>query len=417
MARGQIISLTIVRQASASRLCHQCGVTMEPHAPEICARFLSEERELITECLRKHTTIRHCSECDAYLERSGTWIKAQSESKELSECCIKLLHLPYSVRVVNAEFIRTKPAQYSIRGNKLRLIVRLKILGQALEHSFVAEFLQLETLCGSCIGVLSNPDQWVASVQLRAQHVHRSGTSFLLERLIFVGHGDVFRAIKVNLVDQGMDFFFRKRSHSVKFVELLSKVAPVKSHTDKQLVSHDTYTNKYSHKFTFCVEIPPISEDDLICLPPNANVTRGNFGPIVICTNVANGISLLDPLTLRECYLDADMYWRVSFKPLLTSRQLVEYMVLDVETIDREWYEVRVSRLSDFGRNDKVFSVKTHLGRILKPGDQALGYDLYGANINEFELGKHEGLVLPEAILVDKSYKEMRRCREARVSS
>ncbi len=40
----------------------------------------------------------------------------------------------------------------------------------------------------------------------------------------------------------------------------------------------------------------------------------------------------------------------------------------------------QVARSSDFGRNDTVYYVRTHLGNILHPGDMALGYDLANAN-------------------------------------
>jgi nonsense-mediated mRNA decay protein 3 len=62
----------------------------------------------------------------------------------------------------------------------------------------------------------------------------------------------------------------------------------------------------------------------------------------------------------------------------------------------------------DFGKNDTIFSIRTHLGHLLNPGDYALGYDLYGANSNDGELEKHKGLILPDAVLIKKSYEEKR---------
>lgn len=68
--------------------------------------------------------------------------------------------------------------------------------------------------------------------------------------------------------------------------------------------------------------------------------------------------------------------------------------------------DAQVARLSDFGKNDTIFHIRTHLGHLLSPGDNALGYDLYGANLNDSELDKYRGLVLPEVILAKKSYEE-----------
>jgi nonsense-mediated mRNA decay protein 3 len=64
--------------------------------------------------------------------------------------------------------------------------------------------------------------------------------------------------------------------------------------------------------------------------------------------------------------------------------------------------------VSDFGKNDTMFYIKTHLGHILKPGDYAHGYDLHGANSNDMELNKYRDLAIPELILVKKSYEEKR---------
>ncbi|KAL3527424.1 hypothetical protein ACH5RR_012080 [Cinchona calisaya] len=124
----------------------------------------------------------------------------------------------------------------------------------------------------------------------------------------------------------------------------------------------------------------------------------------------------MDPFTLRHCFLDADQYWRASFKSLLSSRQLVEHIVLDVEPVSSETVvggsrytlaDAQVARVSDFGKNDTILSVRTHLGHLLSSGD-ALGYDLYAANSNDIELDKYKGLVVPDVVLIKKTYEEKR---------
>ncbi|KAJ8747136.1 hypothetical protein K2173_001693 [Erythroxylum novogranatense] len=389
----------MVPQTTGSVLCCKCGIRMQPNAANMCVKCLRSEVD-ITEGLPKHVMIIHCPECDSYLLPPKTWIKAQVESKELLTFCLnRLKSLSNKVRIVHAEFIWTEPHSKRI---KVRLRVQKEVLnGTILEQAYIVEY--------------ANPDQWVAAVQLR-QHVSHRRIFFYLEQLI-LKHDAAGRAIRIKQMDQGIDFFFGNRSHGVKFVEFLGKVSPIRSRHDKQLVSHDPKSNNYNYKYTFSVEISPVCREDLICLPPKVAVSLGNLGPIVICTKVTNSIALLDPLTLRYCFLDADQYWRSAFRSLLTSRQLVEYIVLDVEIISPEvnvggskyaLADAQVARLSDFGRNDTIFFIKTHLGHLLKPGDHALGYDLYGANSNDIELEKYKGLVLPEAILIKKSYEEKR---------
>ncbi|KAJ4833872.1 hypothetical protein Tsubulata_044403, partial [Turnera subulata] len=79
------------------------------------------------------------------------------------------------------------------------------------------------------------------------------------------------------------------------------------------------------------------------------------------------------------CVLNAHRYWGTPFKPLFTSRQLVEYIVLDVEPIafdnnsssnsKYKLADVHVARVSDFGRNDNIFYIRTHLGHYLNVGE------------------------------------------------
>ncbi len=78
--------------------------------------------------------------------------------------------------------------------------------------------------------------------------------------------------------------------------------------------------------------------------------------------------------------------------------------------------EAQVARESDFGRNDKVFYVKTHLGHLLNPGDLALGYDLSAAQLTglDFDAFINKGGSLPDVILVRKSYEEKRRKKRAK---
>eukprot|EP00262_Sarcandra_glabra_P005925 TRINITY_DN1787_c0_g1_i1.p1 TRINITY_DN1787_c0_g1~~TRINITY_DN1787_c0_g1_i1.p1 ORF type:complete len:514 (-),score=87.73 TRINITY_DN1787_c0_g1_i1:9-1550(-) len=401
-----------LQQTIGSVLCCMCGISMAPNAANMCIKCLRSQVD-ITEGLQKHLIIIHCPECETYLQPPKTWIKAQLESKELLTFCIKRLKNLNKVRLVHAEFIWTEPHSKRI---KVKLRVQKEVLnGAILEQAYIVEYVQHEHMCESCSRIQANPDQWVAAVQLR-QHIAHRRTFFYLEQLI-LRHDAAVRAIKIQQMDQGIDFFFGNRSHAVKFVEFLGNVVPIKSRNDKQLVSHDSKSNNYNYKYTFSVEICPICREDLICLPPKVAVSLGNLGPLVLCTRVSNCIMLLDPCTLRSAFMEANQYWRTPFKSLLSSRQIVEYIILDIEVQNSavnaggskfSLADAQVARVSDFGKNDMIFTIKTHLGHLLSPGDYAFGYDLYGANSNDLELDKYKGLILPDAILIKKSYEEKR---------
>ncbi|KAG4932600.1 60S ribosomal export protein NMD3 [Glycine soja] len=390
---AQESGMFMVNETIGSVLCCKCGIPMQPNAANMCVKCLRSEVD-ITEGLLKRLVLVHCPECESYLQPPRSWVKLQLESKEQLTFCLKKLQKNLNlnkVRLVHAEFIWTEPHSRRV---KVKVKVQKEVLnGAILEQSYPVEYVQQEHMCESCSRVQANPDQWVAAVQLR-QHVSHRHTFFYLEQLI-LKHGAAATAIRIKQMEQG-------------------KVAPLRSHHDKQLVSHDPKSNNYNYKYTFSVEISPICREDLICVPPRVAAGLGNIGPLVICTKVTNSIALLDPFTLRHCFIDADQYWRASFKSLLTSRQLVEYIVLDVETVSSEvtigdtkyrLADAQVARISDFGKNDTIFNIKTHLGHLLNPGDYALGYDLCGANSNDMELDKYKGHI-PEAILIKKSYEE-----------
>ncbi|KMT05339.1 hypothetical protein BVRB_7g174740 [Beta vulgaris subsp. vulgaris] len=412
-AMAQEAGMFVVHQTIGNVLCCKCGVPMQPNAANMCVRCLRSEVD-ITEGLLKQVTILFCPDCATYLQPPKTRIRAELESRELLTFCLKKLNLDKAkVTLVHAEFVWTEPHSKRI---KVKLRIQKEVLhGAVLEQPYMVEYVVHHQMCDYCSKIQANPDQWVAAVQLR-QHVSHRRTFFYLEQLI-LKHDAAVKAIRIQQMHHGIDFFFSNRSHGVKFLEFVGKVAPIKSRSDKELVSQDSKSNIYNYKHTFSVEICPICREDLVCLPPKVAANFGNLGPLVICTKVSNNIMLMDPNTLRYCFLDADQYWRFPFRCLLSSRQLVEYIVLDIDNVSAEvnvsgsryaLADAQVARVSDFGKNDTMFYVRTHLGHLLNPGDYALGYDVYGANPNDSELDKYKGLVLPEVILLKKSYEEKR---------
>ncbi len=63
----------------------------------------------------------------------------------------------------------------------------------------------------------------------------------------------------------------------------------------------------------------------------------------------------------------------------------------------------QVAKASDFGRNDRTFFVRTHLGHLLHAGDSAMGYDMSTSNVvnPDLEAAAEKGLSIPDVILVD----------------
>lgn len=414
-----------VQQTPGTVLCCLCGTSIAPNAANMCASCIRTNID-ITEGLQKQISVLFCKECGRYLQPPRAWIKAELESKELLTFCLKRIKNLTKVKLIDASFIWTEPHSKRL---KVKITIQKEVLhGAILQQSFVVEYTVEDHMCDACSRAAANPDQWVAVVQAR-QKVDHKRTFLFLEQLI-LKHGADSNTINIKQMHEGVDFYYANRSHALKFVDFMNSVVPVQFRNDKQLVSYDEHTNSYNYKFTFSVEICPICKEDLVCLPSKAFSALGNVGPLVLCTRVSNSIALLDPNTLRTVYLDANQYWRYAFRPLLSARQLVEYVVLDVEISGQNEYahsaaggkasrkfalaDVQVARMKDFGKNDTMFTVRTHLGHLLRPGDYALGYDLYGANLNSEDLEKYRSLSIPEVILVRKSYENKRRKRRGK---
>jgi len=266
---------------------------------------------------------------------------------------------------------------------------------------------------------------WVAVLNVRQQHVCQLRTLFHLEQIsVWTNLTMLSYIMKIkNKIDddEGLSFCFNSLSDAADVVSLIGDILPSK--VQWNMIPPE--------RCLFSVEIVPICCGDLIILPSDIAASFGpNIGPIVICTRVAKTFTLLDPFTLTHCFLKADQYWKSPFMPLFSRPQLVEYVVLGINLKEEEELveenkekkkliivyddadaadaaaakkyrlaDVMVARVKDIGNNHTTFQIKTHLGRILKPGDHALGYDLSG--------GVGGGANLPAAILITKiSYAE-----------
>ncbi|CAI8586821.1 unnamed protein product [Vicia faba] len=392
--------------------CSQCKFPIQPNSPNPCVKCLPSKND-ITLGLRKKHYLLHCPQCKSYLDSPKTAIKLQFQSEEFLAFCIKQLEknlTSKNVRLLRSQTIPTQPDSNII---KISVTVQKEVPnGETLQQSYFVDFVQHNRICDLCTRVRPNPNQWNSVVQLKQQAACCDMRSFFhLERVI-LRHCVAANDVRINKMKHGNTFFFPNRISANKFIDFVKGQVPVRISESNGFVSPVTKTNCNSYRYNFSVEVCPIYRQDLIFLPPKVALSLGNIGPFVICTNLTNVITLFDPLTSTQCCLDSDMYWRAPFKSLLTRKDLVVYIVLDVKevcsevTIDGKKFglaNAEVARVNDLGKNDTRFSIKTHLGYVLTTGDYALGYDLWEANCSdsEIELKEHIG---NGVILMRKTY-------------
>lgn len=317
------------------------------------------------------------------------------------------------VKLVDAGFIWTEPHSKRV---KVKLTVHGEVSGGiVLQQVFVVEFVVQNQMCDDCHRTEAK-DFWRCMVQIR-QKANNKKTLYYLEQMI-LKHKAHENTLGLKNAPAGLDFFFSQENHARKMVDFLQTVLPVKFTLSKKLISHDIHSNNYNYKFTWVVEIVPISKGSLVCVGNTLRKSSGSIAPICFVQNVANTVHLIDPMTAQLAEISANNYFRYPFSAICDPKQLVEYTVMDIEIIhNRKQFpgqgpisfkhvvaDVWVVKSSELGINENTIHTKTHLGHLLRVGDAVMGYDLRDANINNDDFEKLKPEDVPDVVLVKKHF-------------
>ncbi|XP_065190431.1 60S ribosomal export protein NMD3-like [Sycon ciliatum] len=397
-------------------LCCQCGTLIEPNPSNMCVGCI-RSRVDITEGIPKQGVIHFCRACERYLQPPTAWVSCALESRELLSVCLKRIKLQ-SVRLIDAGFIWTEPHSKRL---KVKLSVQKEVFTSTiLEQEFVVEFVIQNQMCEACHRREAD-DFWKAVVQVRQKARHKK-TFLFLEQLI-LKHRAHSNSVKVKQCKDGLDFFFHSRSHAKKMVDFLNSVVPCTYKTSEQLISHDIHSNTFNYKYTFSVEIAPICKDDILCLPNKLAQSIGSIRPLVICYRVSTGLHVIDPWTLQVAEMSSAMFWRQPFTSVSTSRDLVQFTIMEIDVIKAPsrggasgnkglsglaqkftLADAWVVRSEELGVSDRQYHCRTHLGHLFNVGDTALGFDFTNANLNHDNLAKLKVDKMPDVVLVKKHF-------------
>lgn len=395
---------------TATILCCNCGVPIDgtASAGALCYDCIKLSVD-VSEGIQREGVLHTCRDCERWLNPPSQWVSAAPESRELLALCLRRLRGLNKVRIIDANFLWTEPHSKRI---KVKITVQQEAFeGAILQQTFEVEYVIASQQCPDCAKSYT-ANVWRASVQVR-QHVPHKRTFLYLEQLM-LKHSAHKDTINIKEVKDGLDFYFAQRNHAEKFVDFLTSTTPVKVKKSQELISVDIHTSSKSYKFSYSCELIPICKDDLVALPIKLAKSIGNISPLAICYRVGTSINLIDPTTLQTADVPTPTYWRTPFKNLADVRELVEFVVLDIEPLGQQsgrffLAEVTVARASDLGSNDKSYYCRTHLGGILHVGDSALGYHITGTNFNnpqfeEIEASNTYSSTIPDVVLVKKFY-------------
>ncbi|CCF58380.1 hypothetical protein KAFR_0E02270 [Kazachstania africana CBS 2517] len=392
-------------QMGATVLCCNCGTPIDGSGGLVMCYDCIKMTVDISEGIPREANVSFCRNCERFLQPPGQWIRADLESRELLAICLRRLKGLTKVRLVDASFIWTEPHSRRIR-------VKLTVQGEAMagtiiQQTFEVEYIVIAMQCPDCARSYTT-NTWRATVQIRQKVPHKR-TFLFLEQLI-LKHNAHVDTISISESRDGLDFFYAQKNHAVKMIDFLNSVVPIKYKKSEELISQDTHTGSSTYKFSYSVEIVPICRDDLVVLPKKLAKSMGDISQFVLCSKISNTVQFIDPTTLQIADLSPSVYWRYNFPPLADASQLVEFIVLDVEStgISRGknvLADVCVARASDLGVNDQVYYIKSHLGGIIHAGDTVMGYFVSNSNYNS---DLFDGLQLdyvPDVVLVKKLYK------------
>ncbi|KAL8712931.1 MAG: hypothetical protein Q9220_002789 [cf. Caloplaca sp. 1 TL-2023] len=410
-----LASRTQIPHTSATILCYNCGTPIDgtASAGALCNECVKLTVD-ISEGIQREATLHACRDCERWLQPPSQWVTAAPESRELLALCLRKLRGISKVRIIDASFIWTEP-------HSKRLKVKITLQQEAFQATILQQVFEVEYViashqCPDCAKSFT-ANTWRSVVQVRQKVPHKR-TFLYLEQLI-LKHSAHKDTINIKETKDGLDFFYSQRNHAEKFVDFLSSVAPVRMKKSQELISMDIHTSSKSYKFTFSVELLPICKDDLVCLPIKLAKQIGNISPLMICHRVGTSVNLLDPNTLQTADVSTAIYWRSPFSALADVRELVEFIVMDIEPtgIQKGRFfhaEATVARASDLGSNDTTYFTRTHLGGILHPGDSVMGYHLTGTNFNNaqyeaLEENNAHSSTIPDVILVKKHYERKKK--------
>lgn len=228
--------------------------------------------------------------------------------------------------------------------------------------------------------------------------------------------------LDVTVTKDGLDLYFRAKNQADKVMDFISSMLPVRCKQSKKLVSRDLQSNVSRYEFTAQLEIVPLNRGDLIIA--SRALLHGSSAELLLVSKVSSLVHAIQPKTLHKVEFSGSKYFSCATSTTLpavvlaTEKQLKAFVILDiiplpVSSASSEVKEAGgllaeavVAREEDMGVNDVTYSITTHLGHLLAPGDTAMGYDLSRVSMALVQDAAIERLSapLPEVVLVRKHF-------------
>ena len=380
--------------------CCICGVPIEPNPSSMCLTCLRQQADFTRE-IPNSSSIIYCKSCGCYQTSPTTWARAELESPELLNICMKRVTGLKDMKIVDAHFLYTEPHSRRIRVSlTLQKPFNETILRQTLIITFVVQLQQ----CPKCCEAATPREHWIAKVQVREASKHKR-TLFWLEQQILSNRAHA-SCTSIERKHDGIDFHFPTKAAANNFVNFVKNKLPIKFEESNKLMGEDIQNSIQDRRFSYSVRVPPINRQELVLLPQYLVKGTGNQCFIAVCFKVNRNIKLIDPVTAKIISVDGPKYWNNPFEPLLTLSSLRKFMVLSIEITGPKIgrFQTADVELTDEETYQDRIIVKTHLGNELKEGDGCLAYDVRASMISDDAMNVFKKHSLPEVIIVGRTH-------------
>lgn len=415
-------------------VCCLCTITIDANPTGMCTACSNSQIDILTGISDKGN-LSYCKTCQRYLR--PPWTRLKPESNEMMSFLLSKVKGLRGLKLTDSNFIWTEPHSKRI---KIKITVQKEIDKILKQSSLIIEFTEEWTQCDDCKKTFT-PHLWTASCQLR-QKVDHKRTFMYIEQAV-LKHKMHDKALNVKETPEGIDFYYKNKSHANAFSDFIHSILPAKVKQSKKLISHDQWSNLYNYKYTFMIEIAPVCKDDIIILDREQQKELGGIGPVLLCYKTSTNVHLTDPLSLEIIEFDENTYWRFGFRSFIDRSTLEEFLIHNVEeeidynekfkdisitasqvssnvneskstnhknvkSINKPYFSKRENHKFKIVKvdctkvnSDKLYSFRCHLGGRFKPGDIVLGYDMTAINISLLECDTKN---FPEIVLVKKKY-------------
>lgn len=253
------------------------------------------------------------------------------ESTGLMSLCLKKVTGINKVRIIDAFWIWTEPHSKRL---KIGIEIEKAVLDgkMNIRQKIEVEYVVKNKQCIECIREASE-HSWGAQIQLRQRNTDLRSLISLESELTKAGMHNLM--LGIDIVKYGMDIFFMNKNQAEKVIQFISNYLPTKVKSSKKMVSSNKQSNTQKYEYVYVVDVIPLVKFDLVYLTKDINklIAQPEF---MFVEKVSSSIHFLNPLNLKRIEMNSSKYFslHVPIVSLMNSKQLVSFIVLDIELIE-----------------------------------------------------------------------------------